>query len=93
MSPSFTALLDRVSARYDVVIIDTPPILAVTDAAVIGVQCGCTLMVVRAESNSIREIDHAANRLHHAGVNLRGCVLNGMTRVSRGHEFYHYSYG
>ncbi len=92
MSPAFTALLERVSALYDVVIIDTPPILAVTDAAVIGVQCGCTLMVARAESNSLREIDHAANRLRHAGVNMRGCVLNGMTKVSSGHEFYHYSY-
>ena len=92
MSPAFAALLERVSVRYDVVIIDTPPILAVTDAAVIGVQCGCSLMVVRAESNSIREIDHAANRLRHAGVNMRGCVLNGMTKASRGQEFYQYSY-
>lgn len=95
MSPAFTALLEKFSSQYDVVIIDTPPVLAVTDAAIIGEQCGCTLMVARAELNPVREIDYATKRLQQAGVNVRGCVLNGMvkTRSRYGnYGYYQYSY-
>ncbi|MCH4565595.1 polysaccharide biosynthesis tyrosine autokinase, partial [Halomonas sp. EGI 63088] len=43
----FSRFLDAVGERYDLVIVDTPPVLAVTDAAVIGAQCGTTLLVAR----------------------------------------------
>ncbi|MGI2030026.1 polysaccharide biosynthesis tyrosine autokinase [Endozoicomonas acroporae] len=95
MSPAFTALLNKVSSQYDVVLIDTPPVLAVTDAAIIGEQCGTSFMVVRAELNPTREIDYATRRLQQAGVNVRGCVLNGMVKTSSrygNYGYYQYSY-
>ncbi len=95
MSPNFTQLLDKVSAQYDVVIIDTPPVLAVTDAAIIGEQCGTTFMVVRAELNPAREIDYATKRLQQAGVNVRGAVLNGLVKTASrygNYGYYQYSY-
>ncbi len=95
MSPNFTQLLEKVSAQYDVVIIDTPPVLAVTDAAIIGEQCGTTFMVVRAELNPAREIDYATKRLQQAGVNVRGAVLNGLVKTSSrygNYGYYQYSY-
>ena len=95
MSPVFTDLLEKMSAEYDVVIIDTPPVLAVTDAAIIGEQCGTAFMVVRAELNPAREIDYATRRLQQAGVNVRGAVLNGLVKTSSrygNYGYYQYSY-
>lgn len=95
MSPAFTALLEKASSQYDVVIIDTPPVLAVTDAAIIGEQCGTSFMVARAELNPAREIDYATKRLQQAGVNVRGAVLNGLVKTSSrygNYGYYQYSY-
>ncbi|WP_371028799.1 polysaccharide biosynthesis tyrosine autokinase [Klebsiella pneumoniae] len=55
MHPRFEKLLAWASAKYDLVIIDTPPILAVTDAAIIGRYAGTTLLVARFESNTVKE--------------------------------------
>ncbi len=95
MSPAFNTLLDKVSKDYDVVLIDTPPVLAVTDPAVVGKQCGTAFMIVRAGLNPIKEVDYAASRLKQSGVNLKGCVLNGMIQsASRygNYGYYHYAY-
>ena len=95
MSPAFTALLEKASSQYDAVIIDTPPVLAVTDAAIIGEQCGTAFMVVRAELNPAREIDYATKRLQQAGVSVRGAVLNGLVKTSSrygNYGYYQYSY-
>ena len=95
MSPAFTALLEKASDEYDVVIIDTPPVLAVTDAAIIGEQCGAAFMVVRAGQTSVREIDYATKRLQQAGVNVRGAVLNGLEKTNSrygNYGYYQYAY-
>src|SRR5690554_7988470 len=68
MTAAFSRFLEEVSQRYDLVIIDTPPVLAVTDAAVVGAQCGTTLMVARFQANP--EIGRAScrERVEHAVV-------------------------
>ncbi|PJE78776.1 Tyrosine-protein kinase wzc [invertebrate metagenome] len=96
MSQSFSAFLEKASDVYDVVLVDTPPILAVTDAAIIGRQCSQTFLVAWAEKNTASEISYAAKRLQQAKVNVKGCILNGMVHTSSRYGqygYYHYAYG
>lgn len=96
MNARFTAFLFYLSENFDLVIIDTPPILAVTDAAIIGKQCSTTLMVVRFGQNTAKEIQIAENRLATGGVTLKGTILNAMEKkaaTSYGYYgYYNYSY-
>src|SRR5699024_9756426 len=62
MHANFTQMLATLSTRYDLVIIDTPPILAVTDAAIIGNHAGTSLLVARFGMNQAREIELAKQR-------------------------------
>lgn len=95
MSDRFGRLLDALGEAYDLVIIDTPPVLAVTDAAVIGHQSGTTLLVARFGLNPPREIDVAIRRLEGSGVEVKGGILNAIERkaaTSYGYGYYHYAY-
>lgn len=93
MHHNFAQLLEQVGARYDLVIIDTPPVLAVTDAAVIGQHVGTTLLVVRYGLNQSREIAMARQRLQQNGVEVKGAIVNGVHKGSaRATGHYVYSY-
>jgi tyrosine-protein kinase Etk/Wzc len=94
MSERFAQLLEQVSQAYDLVLIDTPPVLAVADAAVIGRLCGAMLLVVRAQRHSLREILLAVQRLRQNGVRVNGAVLNDIALGrSRYGYVYQYQYG
>lgn len=96
MQARFSEFLDYLSQQYDLVILDTPPILAVTDAVIIGNQCGTTLMVVRFGVNTPKEVQIAEGRLASGGVTLKGAILNAMEKraaTSYGYYgYYNYSY-
>ncbi|MGJ7460599.1 polysaccharide biosynthesis tyrosine autokinase [Halomonas sp. MA07-2] len=95
MTATFSEFLEEASRRYDLVIIDTPPVLAVTDAALVGAQCGTTLMVVRFQLNPLKELRIANRRLENAGVTVKGAILNAMERkaaTAYGYGYYNYSY-
>ena len=96
MHKRFSNCLAALSPRYDHIIIDSPPILAVTDAAIIGQMVGGTLMVLKAGEHPMREIEQAVKRLHQANVNLRGILFNDISassqRYGAGKYHYHYSY-
>ena len=89
MHARFEMLLVELSARFDTVIVDAPPVLAVSDAAIIGRHVGATLMVARAGKHPIRELEQAVKRLHQAGVQVKGFVFNDLN-VSR--QNYRYGY-
>ena len=89
MHSGFTALLKQLMPLYDLVIIDTPPILAVTDAAVIGHHAGTSLLVVRFGLNQSREIALAKQRFEQNGVEIKGAIFNAVEKRSAGY----YSYG
>lgn len=76
LSPRLAALLDAVSKRYDYVLVDTPPILAVTDAAVIGKFAGTALLILKAGAHSMRAVAESLARFQNAGVAIRGAVFN-----------------
>ena len=89
MHQNFTKLLESVSASYDLVIIDTPPILAVTDAAVIAHHAGTSLLVTRFGMNQAREVELAKKRFEQNNVRLKGAIFNAVERRATGY----YSYG
>ncbi len=90
MHPRFEALLKWGSQNYDLVVIDTPPILAVTDAAIIGRYAGTSLMVARFEVNTVKEIEVSMKRFEQSGVVVKGCILNGV--VKKASSYYGYGY-
>lgn len=95
ISSKLSELLEDASNRYDLVIIDSPPILAVTDAAIIGKNVGTTLMVVRFQLNPPKEIELAMHRLETGGVRAKGAILNALERTAAtayGYGYYNYSY-
>ncbi|HCQ8479773.1 TPA: polysaccharide biosynthesis tyrosine autokinase [Klebsiella pneumoniae] len=95
MHPRFEALLKWGSQNYDLVVIDTPPILAVTDAAIIGRYAGTSLMVARFEVNTVKEIEVSMKRFEQSGVVVKGCILNGVVKKASsyyGYGYNHYGY-
>ncbi|KMK29156.1 tyrosine protein kinase [Pluralibacter gergoviae] len=97
MHPRFTKLLSWAEKKYDLVIIDTPPILAVTDAAIIGSYVGTALLVTRFEANTVKEIEVSIKRFEQSGVLIKGAILNGVVKkassyYSYGYNSYGYSY-
>ncbi|SAL38785.1 polysaccharide biosynthesis tyrosine autokinase [Caballeronia humi] len=75
MSDRLGEVLEELKHLYDLVIVDTPPVLAVTDATVIGKHAGTSLLVVRHGKNQVQEIGETMKRLHHGGVNMKGVLL------------------
>ncbi|CAK6491265.1 Tyrosine-protein kinase wzc [Pantoea sp. Nvir] len=91
-------LLDWASKNYDLVLIDTPPILAVTDASIIGKLAGTSLMVARFETNTTKEIDVSFKRFAQNGIEIKGVILNAVVRKAAnaygyGYDYYDYEYG
>jgi tyrosine-protein kinase Etk/Wzc len=93
-SQRFESLLRDLAAKYDLVIVDTPPILAVTDTSLIGRFAGVNLLALRAGQHPMREITLALKRLAYAGVRVHGAVLNDVSAAGGkyGKSSYHYQY-
>lgn len=91
------ALLDRVRADYDVVVIDSPPLLPVTDAALLAARADGTLLVVRHGRTKRDQLATAIDRLAQVDVTPVGVVLNGVpsakSRLGLGGEAAYGGYG
>ncbi|HHT0120133.1 TPA: polysaccharide biosynthesis tyrosine autokinase [Raoultella ornithinolytica] len=97
MHPRFEKMLQWATEHYDLVVLDTPPILAVTDAAIIGRYVGTTLLIARFEQNTVKEIQVSIKRFEQSGVHVKGCILNGVVKKASsyygyGYNYYGYSY-
>jgi tyrosine-protein kinase Etk/Wzc len=93
-SERFQRLLEELSTRHDLVLLDTPPVLAVTDAALVSRHAGVNLLVLRAGRHPMREIVAALRQLGRSGVRVQGIVMNDV-RLDRGlgrRNSYHYQY-
>lgn len=94
----FGQLLETLSEQYDHIIIDSPPILAVTDACIIGRMASATLMVVKAGQHPMRELEQCTKRLAQSNVHMKGIVFNDLPRTSSsygsgyGKYVYQYNY-
>ncbi|MFC6335279.1 polysaccharide biosynthesis tyrosine autokinase [Pseudomonas sp. CCM 7891] len=95
MHANFRELLAQLSELYDVVIIDTPPLLAVTDAAIVGREAAISLIVARFGVNPAKEIELTIRRFAQNGIQLKGAVFNGVEKRSAsyyGNGGYNYEY-
>lgn len=97
MHPRFKALLDWASEHYDFVIVDSPPILAVTDAAIVGQHVGASLLVARFAKTAVKEVEVAIRRFEQNGVVIKGVLLNAVEKKASSYYgnygYYQYSYG
>ena len=93
MSESFANLLKRAEAEYQIVIVDTPPVLAVTDAAIISKMAGVTFMVLKAGEHSRGEILSSMKQIIGIGGTLSGAVLNDIRLQSIGRYYGYYRSG
>lgn len=92
-SSSFERLLDTLSERFDCVVIDSPPLVPVTDAAVLSRVVDATVLVVRSMQTKKDHAKQAIRALRDVNAHLAGCVLNGVDLSRGGYGYYYYSYG
>lgn len=90
MHPRFKALLDWAAEHYDFVIVDSPPILAVTDAAIVGQHVGASLLVARFAKTAVKEVEVAIRRFEQNGVAIKGILLNAVEKKANS---YYGNYG
>ncbi|MDF7670335.1 polysaccharide biosynthesis tyrosine autokinase [Orbaceae bacterium ESL0721] len=92
MHPRFAELLDWAKENYEIVLIDTPPVLAVTDACIISKYAGTLMIVVRYGQNSVKEVELGIQRFEQNGIAVKGAILNGITHKASSYYQYGYAY-
>jgi len=93
MHQNFARLLKEAEAFYDLIIVDTPPVLAVTDAVLVAQLAGTTLLVTRFGLSTAAQIEAAKRRLSQNGVLVKGAILNGVMRRASNSAFDTGAYG
>ncbi|MDM0110725.1 polysaccharide biosynthesis tyrosine autokinase [Variovorax sp. J22R133] len=88
MSPATLELIQVASKKYDLVLIDTPPVLAASDTAILAPHAGAVFMVARAEITTLGELRESNKRLLDTGVKTKGVIFNGVNANRR-----RYGYG
>lgn len=88
-SKSMNALLEALKKVFDYIILDTPPVQAVTDAQILANKADATILVIRAEKTKKDSINNSLNLLKKVNANVIGTVLNGVDMKER-HYYYYY---
>lgn len=91
-SDRLSELLEQLSQQYDHIIIDTPPILAVTDGIIISQFAGVNLVVARYAKTQMKELELTINRFEQAGSKVNGIILNDVQATAGGNYGYNYAY-
>jgi tyrosine-protein kinase Etk/Wzc len=95
MKPSVQALLHQVARHYDWVVVDTPPVLAASDTAILAPMAGAVFLVVRSDVSTGGELQESAKRLLGAGAAVNGVIFNDIDTTRRrygGSKFGAYRY-
>lgn len=91
-NPGLDALLDELRMRYDLVLIDAPPVLAAADATILAGKAGVVFLVARAEVTTANELNAARRAIEHAGAEVKGVIFNGLKVEGRWYRS-HYHFG
>ena len=97
-SDRFAEVLKTLAGRYDRVLVDSPPVIAVTDAQIVAALCDVTVLVLRAQKSTRRVTMQACDSLAGVGGRLLGVVVNDVPRksdrygYSSGYGYHDYSY-
>nr|ELR5114729.1 polysaccharide biosynthesis tyrosine autokinase [Providencia stuartii] len=89
MGERFKRLLDTVKGQYDIVVIDTAPILAITDSAIIGKYVGISLLIAYYGVNTVKDVELSLKRFKQNDIEITGVILNGIDAKS---DDYNYVY-
>jgi capsular exopolysaccharide synthesis family protein len=96
-SPRFKEVLDQLRGLYDIVVVDTPPLLAVTDPSVVAPRVDSVLLTIRLSKNARSEAERARQILVGLGATILGVVVNGIDPRAGGSGYgygrYGYGYG
>ena len=85
-------LVEELSAQYDLVVIDTPPVLAVSDTQVLAPVAGTVFLIAKANVTVIGEVHESVKRLQQSGVSVKGVVFNDFKVDKRRYGGYGYKY-
>jgi polysaccharide biosynthesis transport protein len=91
-SQSFADMLERLRTEFDNIVIDSPPILVVSDARNLAARVDATILVIRLQSATRRSILDSVQAIQSVGGQVLGAVVNGVPKGSRGYG-YGYEYG
>lgn len=91
-SSKMNTILKEIGEPYDYVLLDLPPILAVTDAAIVGNMADGVVLVVRSGLTVPEEAKESKKRLEAGHANILGVVLNGVPTEKRGYGYGYYYY-
>ncbi|CAG2146128.1 Tyrosine-protein kinase wzc [Cupriavidus yeoncheonensis] len=83
-------LLDHLSSRYDLVLLDTPPVLAASDAAILASKADAVFLVARADTTTIDELMSSQRELRQAGAEVKGVLFNGLNVEGRWYRSHYY---
>jgi capsular exopolysaccharide synthesis family protein len=92
-SDTMSKLVDKLESEWEMVIFDSPPIVAVTDASMISAELDAIALVVKAGQTERSAIDRALDTIQNVKAPLIGAILNGASQESLGGKYaYYYSY-
>ncbi|MCW4781405.1 polysaccharide biosynthesis tyrosine autokinase [Enterobacter chuandaensis] len=89
MNEYFKKLINWASTEYDFVIIDTPPVLAVSDAHIVAKHAGTNMLVVRHKKNTLKQLQLAKKKFNQNQLTINGAIFNGVNKKTESY----YSYG
>jgi tyrosine-protein kinase Etk/Wzc len=94
LSGAAAQVLRDLSARYDMVLLDTTPILAVSDAMALAPHAGTVFLLARAEISTLGELEESGKRLRQAGAQVKGVIFNDVMVSNRryGSKYSNYRY-
>lgn len=91
-SEKFSSLMKELSTHYDYIVIDSPPVLAASDAMILAQYADKVLMVTRYDDSIEGQLVYATKQMQKANVNIDGIVLNDVRQGLMSKYSYHYSY-
>ncbi|HZN67282.1 MAG TPA: polysaccharide biosynthesis tyrosine autokinase [Tepidisphaeraceae bacterium] len=96
-SRTFARVLEKLEEKFDHIVIDSPPVMPVTDARILGASCDVTVLVLRAQKSTRRLSLHACESLLSVGSRILGVIVNDVPKrrggYGYGYGYYQYGYG
>jgi tyrosine-protein kinase Etk/Wzc len=87
-SSAFAKTLEALADRYDRVVIDSPPVMSVTDARILAALCDVTLLILKADKSTRKISRQACDGLLSVGAHLLGAVVNQVSKKNGGYGYY-----
>jgi non-specific protein-tyrosine kinase len=91
-SAKMTQILDRLNENYDLIVIDTPPVLTVTDAAAMSASMDGVILVAKPGATKMSALAQTIDQLRSVGAHILGVVLNDVKPSSRKYGYYYSHY-